>query len=401
MRIAYYVPAWPAPGVANGIVTYVDTMRRQLTADGHDVDVIVTGQLYAADGDQRYLRPQDQAQGVWGRIARRIDYRRGDLPIAGMRLARDFRCAHRSRQFDIVEMEESFGWSRPVQRQLAVPVVTRLHGPQFFKAREAVAGRAQRQAAQREAAEGRAICRSAAVSAPTMATLARTQSHYRHHLACAAVIPNPVRVDEDAPRWRASRDRDTILFVGRIDHLKGADTIIDAFAKVAQRRSQVQLIMVGPKEGLPLPDGRFLAAEDYLEWRLGGELAKRVTLTGTLAPAEIMLLRRRAAIAVVASRYETFCFAAIEAMAAASPVICTDWEGSSELIADGETGWRTPVGSSEPLADRIEWLLDHPDEAEEVGRAAWHHCRQTYSPELIARRSLDFYREVLARHGRN
>lgn len=398
MRIAYLAPAWPPSGVANGIVTYVAAMRRQLSAEGHDVSVVTWNRLYAADGREHDLASPPTRPGLWKRLQRRVDHRRGERPFAAIELARQLRRARALASFDVIEMEESFGWSRAAQRGLDIPVVTRLHGPEFLKppcegpALERVRSR------QRAAAEGRAIGGAGAISAPTAATLAFTRSHYRHPLAGSAVIPNPVGAHDDALRRRVEREPGLVLFVGRFDYGKGADTMLDAFASVAAARRDVRLIMVGPDAGLRIPGGGLIGFADYAARYLPPEVRARIEFTGTLPPDRIGELRRRAALTVVASRAESFSFAAVEAMAAASPVICTDWAGSSDVIADGVTGWLTPVGDADRLAARIAWVADHPDAAERVGAAAWRRCREAYSPEEVSRRSVDFYGDVLARH---
>lgn len=398
MRIAYYAPAWPPAGAANGVVTYVDTMRRQLAAAGHEVHVMSQGRLYGPDGMQHDMASPADQRGLWQRFTARFDHRRGDYPAIARRLSLHLRRAHARHAFDIVEMEESFGWSRIVQRALDVPVITRLHGPQFMKAKEPCSPVEQRKADRRAASEGRAIGVATGISAPTANTLSCTQDHYGHPLPGAAVIPNPVSAHPGAINWRQHRNPELILFVGRLDYLKGADTVLDAFAQVARARPLARLLMVGPDAGVPLPDGRLLKADDYAAWRLGPDLQRRVTFTGTLEPSEIVTLRQRAALTVIGSRHETFCFAAVEAMAAASPLICTAWDGSADVVEDGVTGWLTPVGDADRMANQICWALDHPDEAACVGAAAWRRCREAYAPEAVGARAVEFYREVIARH---
>jgi Glycosyltransferase Family 4 len=133
MHIAYYAPAWPAASAPNGIVTYVSAMRDQLCDQGHDVSVIAQGKLYAADGRIHILERPSPPPTLWGRLRNRIERHRGNLPATARLLAHEIRHAHRLAGFDLLEMEESFGWSQQVQQALAVPVVTRLHGPQGLK----------------------------------------------------------------------------------------------------------------------------------------------------------------------------------------------------------------------------------------------------------------------------
>lgn len=396
MHIAYYAPSWPPAGAANGIVTYVAEMRRQLLDTGHDVSVLSQGRLYRSDGSVHDLDPRAGAPlGIWGRVKRRIDHRRGDLPFTGARLARQLVAARTIAGFDLVEMEESFGWANAARRKLNVPVITRLHGPHFMKYDGHPTRLGQRQARQRIMAEGRAIRRAKAISAPSRSTLSATRQHYGIALPESSVISNPVR-----PLDIAGRDTslpETILFVGRFDRAKGADTVVRAFALLAARRKTVRLVMVGPDAAITRSHDA-MHSSAYLARHLDADALARVDAMGLLPPERITQLRRRAAVTVVASLSETFSYNAASAMAAGSPLISSDWPGSDELIRDGETGWLTPVGSAEPLADRIEWVLDHPGEAAEVAMAAWRHCRDYFAPEQVGRQTVALYGEVLARH---
>jgi glycosyltransferase involved in cell wall biosynthesis len=399
MHIAYYAPVWPPEGAANGIVTYVSAMRRQLLSDGHEVSVVSQGRLFTSDGAVHDLRTETRPS-VWDRmrIPHRLRRQRGDHPAMARKLAGELRAARERATFDLLEMEESFGWCRVAQQALDVPVVTRLHGPHFRKSPTHESRHQQRHSRQRIAAEGCGIRAAAAVSAPTSATLEAAQARYGDLPAATAIIPNPVQPLDEAEHAATERERNTILYVGRFDHAKGADTLLDAFSRLASVRRDLRLVLVGPDAGLTLPGGVTLGFADYAARYLFPNVRDRVEFTGILTPQRIADLRRRAVLTVVSSRSENFPYAAVEAMAAASPVVATAWPGSAELIRDGVTGWLTPVGMPDPLAERIGWVVDHPDVARQVGAAAWRQCRETYAPDRVARRSVDFYSNVLARH---
>jgi glycosyltransferase involved in cell wall biosynthesis len=66
------------------------------------------------------------------------------------------------------------------------------------------------------------------------------------------------------------------------------------------------------------------------------------------------------------SRFEGLCLAVIEAQAAGVPVVATPVGGIRETVVDGETGWLVPVDDPRALAERIVWVLDHPDVARGV-----------------------------------
>lgn len=398
MHIAYYAPAWPAATASNGVVTYVATMRDQLRELGHAVSVIAQGTLHAADGGTHSLSRGMSPPPLWQRIGDRIGRDRGDHPAIGRRLAQELEKAHGIARFDLLEMEESFGWSRAAQAMLPVPVVTRLHGPQALKPRRIGTPAQCRQWDQRIAAEARAFRTARAVSAPTAATMAGAIERYAHRPAMQAAIFNPIPPDDPATRWHADPGQNAILFVGRFDRPKGADVVIDAFAKLAITRPRLRLILVGPDDGLAQPDGRRVHFADHVARVLPPAIRSRIEYCGTLPRARIAELRRRSAVTVAASTFETFHYAAVEAMAAGSPLICTAWPGSEEVVDNGRTGWLTPIGDVASMAMRIGWVLDNPHIAEQVGAAAGRQCRDRFAPDRIARQSLAFYGDVLNRY---
>jgi glycosyltransferase involved in cell wall biosynthesis len=112
-------------------------------------------------------------------------------------------------------------------------------------------------------------------------------------------------------------------------------------------------------------DGRRWRLEEYIEHRLPGALRDgRVEWLGQRPNSELGNLRRRAAVTVVASRYETFAITICEAMAIGSPLVAT-------------------------LAD--------PARAAAMGAAAAEYCCRHYAPEIVAEQTLRFYRRVLAK----
>jgi glycosyltransferase involved in cell wall biosynthesis len=58
----------------------------------------------------------------------------------------------------------------------------------------------------------------------------------------------------------------------------------------------------------------------------------------------------------------------IEAMVYGVPTVVTDTGGSAELVVDGETGFVVPPGDAPALARAIQYLCEHPTEAEAMGR---------------------------------
>lgn len=396
MHIAYCCSGWPPDGAANGVVSYVRAMRDALGAEGHRVSIIANSVLYTADGDQHALTGRPDLRGRLDqmvlRLERRLDGRRGHLPGVARWIAEQVRQAHRIAPIDIVEMEESFGWPERVERLARVPVAVRLHGPHFLKPDLAVDGPEGRRNAQRLDAEGRAIRHARAISAPTEAVLDATRHRYGIAQDRSAIIPNPVPPVPDHLRWQPGAcDPDQLLFVGRFDFWKGADTVIAAFAALAPRRPGLRLTIVGPDLGIPDRAGTMLDFHGYLAQHVPPQVRGRILFTGRLPPERIAELRQRAAMCLIASRAENFPYALFEAFAAGCPVVSTKWLGAAALIADEMTGLLATLDDTSAYADRIAWVLDHPDLAARMGAAARADCEMQYAPRRISRAVADFY----------
>ena len=81
-------------------------------------------------------------------------------------------------------------------------------------------------------------------------------------------------------------------------------------------------------------------------------------------------------------------------MAAGKPVIVTDGGGSSELVADGVTGFLVPPFTGGAVAEKIELLLDDSEKARQMGLAGRKRLERQFSLEKLAETSLQMYRDV-------
>lgn len=401
MHIALYSPSWPPAGAANGIVSYVATVRDYFAGKGHRVSILSEGRLHLNDGRAVPLLPNMEELGEFERLKRRISGRfdvwHGALPCVGRLLAAEVQAAHRIAPIDILEMEESFGWSDTVRRLSGVPVVTRLHGPHFLKPSTLRTAREKRTDQQRCQKEGRAVRSSPTLTAPTKAVLEMTCEHYQRTPQIRdAVIPNPVPLPSENLRWTLEGcDRNRILMIGRFDYAKGADTMLLAFEKLRKSRPDALLTLVGPNIGITSDDGTTASFEKFARANLSPETAARVELTGILNQDQIAHLRRQAFVTVVASRSETFSYALVEGLATGCPMLSTAWPASLEILSDGETGLLTAVGDANAMAERLSWLFNHPEQAAQIGENGRRHCADAFAMEKVGTRLLECYEATI------
>lgn len=174
----------------------------------------------------------------------------------------------------------------------------------------------------------------------------------------------------------ATPGKDTLLFVGRIEPLKGVDTILDALDVIRRRDPAlfqiIRLIVVGGNPNDPA-DTELHRLRQRVE-ALG--LTGAVEFHGAKDQTALPDYYAAAAAVLVPSDYESFGMVALEAMASGTPVIASEVGGLAFLVRDGETGYLVPARDPEALADRITWLLRDPDKLARMRTAAAELARR-------------------------
>lgn len=218
-----------------------------------------------------------------------------------------------------------------------------------------------------------------------------------------AVIPPGVDTDVFHPiatrrarEWVGTFSEKTVLFVGRIDPVKGLDTWFRAMGLVLEaepslRNRMCVCLIGGDVDDDDDPDSEMLRL-DKLKDELG--LGDMVTFLGGRAQSSLPYYYASADVVVMPSRYESFGLAALEAMACGTPVVASDVGGLSFIVRDGETGFLVPEGDEPALADCILSLLRDPQLRDRLAERAVV-VAQNYSWHLIADKIVDLYRNVL------
>ena len=397
MHIALWSPAWPLEKHHNGIVTYVHWMKRELARQGHRVAVFTSGTRDEGDGPDVHRVERGFLGSAVRRVAGRLFSPEEDVFGWGRLAAEAMLRLHRSDPIDIIEMEESFGWSATVASVTSIPVLVKLHGPAFLSLVDEELATAFGK--ERVAREGLALGQSEAIASPCAITLTQTIERYGLRPAIASHVVNPMAADANAPLWDAATcDRDTLLFVGRFDARKGGDLVIEAFARLLETRPTLRLVFVGPDRGLLRPDGTRTSIQAFLAATLPGALRDRVDVRGALPQQEVYALRANAALTILASRWENQGYTALEAMLQGCPVVSSDAGGCPEIIEHGRTGLLARTGDAIDLAAQLARMLDDPAAAAAMGAQARRHVVENHAAEKVALQSLALYAQVIAHH---
>jgi D-inositol-3-phosphate glycosyltransferase len=189
----------------------------------------------------------------------------------------------------------------------------------------------------------------------------------------------------------------TILFVGRIEPLKGIDTLLWAISLIARKCTSLLCGMCVPIIGgnpYRVEDNDEMTRLQALREELG--IGDVVTFLGAQDQDTLQYYYAAAEMVVMPSDYESFGMVALEAMACGTPVIASDVGGLAHLVRHGRTGYRVAARDPGALAEKIARLITDEGLRRRMGQRAscW---AEAYSWRLIADQIVAVYDEVLSR----
>ena len=277
----------------------------------------------------------------------------------------------RKDQFDVVQVCELPTFVAEVKKRgVTLPVVMRMTAPDYYDA-------------------GGAMHQADAVIA-SGATMEKMKSVR----ADCADIPNGVDAELFQPHasmFRKSRgipEEDfVILFVGRFQAVKNHAMLVDAFARLLPQCPRARLVLAGSG---PL-EGRIRA-----RCRAAG-IARRVMFLGEVPFRDLPDVYAAADLKVITSDYESFCFAALEAMATALPLVVTDTDWVPKLIGRGEGGLVVKRNDANELAEALASLMDDAPRRAAMGRRNRETVVREYQWKNSAARLAGLYRDLLGR----
>ena len=195
-------------------------------------------------------------------------------------------------------------------------------------------------------------------------------------------------VDTDHFRPGRYAEGGYILSVSRFsDPRKDVRTLFRAYARLRRARPDAPKLVLA---GLSMP-----TREDW-DFAKSLGVARFVETHEGVSPDALADLYRGACMFALSSVEEGLSLPVMEAMASGLPVISTRCGGPQTIVADGETGYLTPVMDAEAMAQKMSALLADAPLRQRMGKRARQIAVETFSLETAGRKVIEKYDELLA-----
>ncbi|MBI2170425.1 MAG: glycosyltransferase [Chloroflexi bacterium] len=259
------------------------------------------------------------------------------------------------------------GWvGQTLAQEWRAPHVTTFHTLAEIKTRARVG---EAEATPRSATERQVIATSDRVIVSTAHEGVALQQLYGAPAGKMRVVPGGVDLDLFHPgSQRAARDQlglnrhHTILYVGRLDPIKGLEVLMHTLPQL-ETCKDVQLLVVGGSQ----EDAEYQRLKQ-LSSQLG--LAERIEFLGSQQHESLPSYYQAADVCVVPSYYESFGLVALEAMACGTPVVASRVPGLQTIMRDNRSGYLVPWHCPDAFADRLEVLLSNDALRHSMGQQA-------------------------------
>ena len=175
---------------------------------------------------------------------------------------------------------------------------------------------------------------------------------------------------------------DFFIYFGRLVELKGVFTLLKALKLVKTKKI---LYIIGEGE-----------LENQLKRYVDQNKIENVQFKGYMPTLELIPYVQKAMFTIFPSEcYENYPMAIIESLACASPVVGSNLGGISGLIDHGHTGLLFEPGNHFDLAEKIQFLVDHPDLAKAMGENGRNQVESTNHPQQYYQNIMKLYQNLL------
>lgn len=167
---------------------------------------------------------------------------------------------------------------------------------------------------------------------------------------------------------------------------KGHGFLFDAISEALSKEPELRLLVAG---GGPLRGSLESYARSHLPPEAFRFLGHVTDIRGFMNACDVV------AFPSLPGFGEGFGLAALEAMAAAKPVVASAIDSLPEIVMDGETGFLVPPGKTSELGEKLATLASNPGLREELGGRGHQRAASSFTVEAMVNKTLRVYREIV------
>jgi len=184
-------------------------------------------------------------------------------------------------------------------------------------------------------------------------------------------------------RWGLSKDKFYIGNIATFKKVKDHFTLLKAIKILSQKYPKIKLLLVG--------DGNL---DKILKEKVNQlDISEQVHFMGLLKRKEVYQLLSILNVSVMTSRWEGFCNAIVESMAAKLPVVVSDIPTLKEVVGNAGLYFRT--GNPDDLAKKLEQLIINKNMRKKYANLAQNRCFNFYDNEKAIKKYEEIYRTLL------
>jgi glycosyltransferase involved in cell wall biosynthesis len=163
------------------------------------------------------------------------------------------------------------------------------------------------------------------------------------------------------------------LFIGRIIRDKGIIEYIQAARIVKEKYPEAKMQIVGYFDTNPTA-----IKKEEIQPYTNSEIIEYLGSTDDVRP-----FLEKCSVFVLPSYHEGTPKSVLEAMATGRPIITTDAPGCRETVVDGVNGFLVPVKNIDLLAEKMIWMIEHPEEVRKMGQESLRICKEKFDVNKV------------------
>lgn len=388
--------AQPGVGDAGGMNVYIDELARTMARRGVEVEVFARRTAVAQPAEVEPA-PGYRVVHVAAGPPRPLEISSQAAWVGAFAEGVTAWAEQEGRSYQVVHSHYWLsGWAGVlVKKALGIPLANSFHTLGRVKDARRRPGEPP-ESLLRLAAEREVIDHSDCVIAATPAEAEDLLEHYGADPAKLCVSPPGVDhatfrpgSRDDARRFLGLDEGPLLLFVGRIQPLKGLDVAVETLGRLAEELPSARLLVVGGPSGRRGPEE--LVRVRQLVARL--DLVERVRFVPAQAHRSLPAFYQAADVLLVPSRAESFGLVAVEAQACGLPVVAARVGGLAHAVDHGRSGHLVDGWDPARWAEAVRPILTDPETSRCLAEGALEHSAQ-FSWEATADRMLELYEGI-------